>query len=138
MNHQSGQRQRRVAFAVSASTLACFAVMIAFAEEDRELGVNHAECSFLGTGPRAIPQDRFVEATPRSGDGAHSRGGHKALRRTTEARHHSGGSRTEQFQNLEQFGTIDKHLFQAMQDARSSPGGRTNDFEFIPEGERLT
>ncbi len=85
--------------------------------------VEHAECSlFSAAGAKA----RQFRPTPKPG----------ALSRFTAAVSASrqfvpGGSRTRSYDNLETLGTVDRYLFQAMQDAGVTPADTTTDAEFL-------
>jgi hypothetical protein len=82
----------------------------------QELGVNHADCTFFGRERERVSQrERF-----------------RASALTVEvARKVPFGSSRKSAASLEEAGTIDRHLFKAMQDAGVPPAAKTNDFEFI-------
>ena len=112
----------------------------AFSEEGKpvgsvagELPADHAECKFFGP-----DRERFLETGlyPLKGNRARA----IALTREVTGKILSTGprrtlaaqpARPAIFDRIEELGTIDRRLFQAMKDANVAPAAKTSDFEFI-------
>lgn len=101
--------------------------------EGQPLGVTHAECTLFG------PKGEQYRA---SGLDAEARRRHLLTEATEQVLALSssskdsrrdvvpGSSRTDLFQQLDQMGTIDSHLFRAMQDAGVMPAATADDYTF--------
>jgi len=139
-----GQQTKRVKIAFSAGTtvLAFSGLWLLNAQEpvaqepalEVELATDHADCALFG--PKRA---RFLESSLEG----EKRRQYRLSQMTVEtvARIESGkksaynmvvpgGSRTNSFQNLDELGTIDGHLWRAMQDAGVTPAPKTTSFEF--------
>ncbi|MBK5291822.1 MAG: DUF1553 domain-containing protein [Acidobacteriia bacterium] len=102
--------------------------------DGKPLGVVHAECALFG------PKGEQYRA---SGLDAESRRRHRLTEITEQVLAMSassktsgrrdvvpGASRTDLFQQLDQMGAIDGHLFRAMQDAGATPAATADDYTF--------
>jgi len=112
--------------------LAGSGLVLSWAQEPDELEVNHADCVLFSTKGRELSE---------SGLNAESRRRFRLSQLTEEVLAASatknlkrevipGGSRTNIFQELDKMGTIDSHLFRAMQDAGATPSAKTDDYTF--------
>jgi hypothetical protein len=91
-----------------------------------DVAVQHAECALFAPGSerfRQLGRDRYLLSASTE---------EVTAKTTGSARKEviPGGSRTDLFQQLDQLGTIDSHLFRAMQDAGVTPADKTDDLTF--------
>src|SRR4051794_2347428 len=96
------------------------------ADDAEQLPVAHPECVFFG--PK---HDQFVKTTSDNSLGELTRAVTHLLPTFDPEGVIPGGSRTNTQQRGGSRGTIDRYLFQAMQDAGVTPAGKTTDWEFI-------
>jgi hypothetical protein len=101
-------------------------------EREEELGVEHAECVFLGapekfskTGLNAAARDRFARGSLTEEVAG------KLPHRQFAAMSMTAASASTETRELDKSGTIDRHIFGGLERAGVTPAQRTTDWEFI-------
>lgn len=97
-----------------------------------ELPPGHSDCEFFGPRRQELVKSGLYALKRRYLTSARTQDVVSKLPRIeySERAMAPPGSRTDVFQQLEELGTIDRHLFQAMKAAGVVPARKTNDFEF--------
>jgi len=133
MNSQSKHLRKFLSLAAGALFAAIVVSLRAAPAQDGEAALPlHADCSLFTEKGAAMRRHSAF-------DGGRGGEGYRQSKLTIEVsgllagsnRIVPGGSRTDIFQQLDQLGVIDSHIFKAMADAGVTPAARTTDYEFV-------